>query len=446
MSILRNRLPWVIFLLAGSSAASANIYFVATDGNDSATGNRASPWKTLSHAQSLASPGDTVFIRGGTYTITAGENTCASPTDTVNAILLDRSGTASSPIRYFAFPGETPVFDFSQMTDNCRVKGFHISASWIHLKGLEIEGVPQGNNLNHESWGVWINGSHNVLEHLNIHNIQGPGVYLYNGGYNLVLNTDSHDNYDPRSSNGAGQNADGFGAHIKADNPGNVFRGCRAWNNTDDGFDLIRAYSPVVIENSWAWSHGYLPGTSTPVAAGNGNGFKLGGYGGVYVDGGQVHTIRNSVAFRNKVNGFYANHHTVANIYYNNTGFNNGTNFNLLSIAADGNAIYLGILRNNLAYGGTPTGIITGVDSAYNSWDLGLTITDTDFESVSVTGWDAPRLPDGSLPRLSSLHPAHSAVFIDKGIDVGLPYNGLAPDLGAFEAWNAWPHHPRDRH
>jgi hypothetical protein len=248
-----------------------------------------------------------------------------------------------------------------------------------------------------------------------------------------VLNVDSHHNYDPYSRTGAGQNADGFGAHIKANRPGNVFRGCRAWANTDDGYDLINAGSPVLIENSWAWLHGYLPGTTTSIPAGNGNGFKLGGFGGGYAANAPVHTIRFSVAFRNKVNGFYANHHPVANEYFNNTSTGNGVGFNMLSVDSSGAAISLGILRNNVVYTGTPVSNASGADIANNSWNLPVSVTSADFQSVSTDGWDAPRLPDGSLPVLPYLRLVPSSDLIDKGVNLGLPYSGAAPDLGAFE-------------
>jgi hypothetical protein len=52
---------------------------------------------------------------------------------------------------------------------------------------------------------------------------------------------------------------------------------------------------------------------------------------------------------------------------------------------------------------------------------------------VSTSGWDAPRQSDGSLPVLPDLCPAANSTLIDKGVDVGLPYQGRAPDLGAFE-------------
>jgi hypothetical protein len=71
---------------------------------------------------------------------------------------------------------------------------------------------------------------------------------------------------------------------------------------------------------------------------------------------------------------------------------------------------------------------------ANNSWTLPVQIGDGDFEDVSATGWDAPRQADGSLPVLRSYHLRATSDLIGKGVDVGLPFKGTAPDLGAFEA------------
>ena len=436
MGAMKTPISALLFLSFAAAPAFATNYYVAPGGSDNAAGTQAAPWASIARAQTQAQAGDTIYFRGGKYAYTAGVEACASRTAIVNAITLDKSGAAGQPIRYWAYPGETPVFDFSAMKDDCRVKGFNVTASWVHLKGLEVTGAPQqpGNRLNHESWGVWNNGSHNVFELLNLHHNMGPGLFIQNGSNNLVLNSDSHHNYDPYTSNGAGQGADGFGAHIKANQPGNVFRGCRAWMNTDDGFDLINAFSPVTIENSWAWQHGYLPGTTTPLAAGNGNGIKAGGYGGAYVANGVKHTVRFSVAFANKAAGFYANHHPLAIDFFNNTAFGNGVNYNMLGIAPDGSAVNFGNLRNNLAYKGTATSNTAGLDMANNSWTLSVQVGDGDFEDVSASGWDAPRRADGGLPVLRSYHLRAASDLIGKGVDVGLPFKGTAPDLGAFEA------------
>ncbi len=426
---------------AGSSAAAASApaagraYYIAPTGSDSATGTQNTPWASIAHAQSVAQPGDTVYVRGGTYAYTHATSTCPSQTADVDAITLNKSGSAGEPISYVAYPGERPVFDFSRMRDNCRIKGFDVTGSWIHLTGLEVEGVPQNNSLNHESWGIWVSGSDNTFELINAHHNMGPGVFIQDGGGNLVLDCDSHDNYDPHSSDGAGQNADGFGAHISANHPGNVFRGDRAWWNSDDGFDLINAFSSVTIEDSWAWRNGYLPETTTPAPSGNGNGFKAGGYGGRYVTNGAKHTIREDVAFDNLAAGFYANHHTLANDYFNDTGYANHPDFNMLGISPSGAAIGLGTLRNDIAYQGTLLSNMSGTDAAANSWDTsGVVVSDAQFQSVSTTGWNAQRQADGSLPVLPYLHLAANSTLIDRGVNVGLPYHGKAPDLGAFES------------
>ncbi|MFB9689030.1 right-handed parallel beta-helix repeat-containing protein [Amycolatopsis plumensis] len=421
-----------VTVAATPAPAAAKTYYVAPSGSDSAAGTQAAPWASVAHAQAVAQAGDTVYLRGGTYTYARANKACASQTDRVDAITLNKSGSAGNPIRYWAYPGETPVFDFSRVSDDCRIKGFDVTGNYIHLKGLEVKGVPQNNNLNHESWGIWISGSDNTFEQLNLHNNMGPGLFIQDGGGNLVLDSDSHDNYDPKTSNGAGESADGFGAHISANHPGNVFRGCRAWWNSDDGFDLINAFSSVTIENSWAWRNGYLPQTTT--SSGNGNGFKMGGYGGKYVGNGVKHYIRSSVAFNNKAAGFYANHHTLANDYFGNTSYNNHPDYNMLGITSSGAATGLGNLRNNIAYGGTLTSNMSGTSASYNSWNLGVTMSDTQFQSVSTAGWDARRQADGSLPVLPNLRLASNSSLIDKGTDIGLPYRGKAPDLGAFES------------
>jgi Pel9A-like, right handed beta helix region len=422
-----------IAIVATSVAVShaASIYYVSPTGSDSAAGTQAAPWASIAHAQSVAAAGDTVYFRGGTYSYTTATTSCTSQTATVNAIVLSKSGSSGSLMNYLNYPGEKPVFNFSGMTNDCRIKGFDVTGSYIYLRGLEVTGVRQNNNLNHESWGIWISGSHNTFEKIDAHNNMGPGLFIQNGGYNLVLNSDSHDNYDPLTSNGAGESADGFGAHVSAGMPGNVFRGCRAWWNSDDGFDLINAYSSVTIENSWSWRNGYLPETTT--ASGNGNGFKVGGYGGVYVSNGVKHTLRTSVAFLNRSAGVYANHHTLANDYFNNTSYSNGVDYNMLGINSSGAAVGLGNLRNNIAYVGTLTSNMTGTSASYNPWNLGVTMANSQFQSVATTGWNVSRQSDGSLPALSYLHLASGSTLINAGTNVGLSYNGSAPDLGAFE-------------
>ena len=429
-------LAFAVFAFLAPLSTFAATYYVAANGNDSGAGSQGAPWATIAHAQSVAVGGDIIYIRGGMYAMSSGSTGCGgSQTANSNAVALSKSGSAGKLMQYWAYPGDSaPVFDFTNLMDDCRVRGFGVTGSYIHLKGIEITGVKQRNNLNHESWGVWNSGSNNIFEMLNIHHIDGTGLFIQSGGNNLVLNCDSHHNFDPLTSNGACESGDGFGAHISASGTGNVFRGCRSWFNSDDDYDLINAFAPVTIENCWAWHAGYR--YDTGAACGNGNGIKAGGYGtdtSTFPANPPVHVIRQNLSIGNRAAGFYANHHPGTITFYNNTSYNNNPDFNMLGMDTSGANITVGTYRNNLAVAGTLTSNATNPDAANNSWTLSVTANASDFQSVSETGLDGPRQADGSQPVLSNFRLVTGSDLIDKGVNVGLPYNGASPDLGCFE-------------
>ena len=431
----------LLLLLVPAAARAADLYVApAPTGSDNNAGTQAAPLASMAKAQMLAKAGDTVFFRGGTYAFTKGTTTCSSGTATISGVVLDKSGSSGNTINYFAYPGEKPVFDFDGIRDACRIKGLLVSGSWLHIKGLELKGVRQNNDLNHESWGVWNQGSNNTFEALNIHDIMGAGLFIRHGSNNLVLNCDSHHNLDEHTSNGAGESADGFGCHVDAGETGNVLRGNRAWWNADDGYDFINASAACTVEYSWAWFNGYKPDTMDGI--GNGNGFKGGGYGADATKFPPAaeraqHTVRFCLAFANKAAGFYANHHPLSEFFYNNTSYDNHPNFNMLGENDAGADITVGVYRNNIGFGGVMfSGNDKGpaADDANNSWNTaGVTVTEADFQSVATTGMDAPRQADGSLPVLPNFRLAANSDLIDKGIDLKLPFAGKAPDLGAFE-------------
>lgn len=61
----------------------------------------------------MVQPGDTVYLRGGTYRYDDAVRDCTSRTDQVEGVRLTTSGTAERPITYAAYPKETPVLDFA---------------------------------------------------------------------------------------------------------------------------------------------------------------------------------------------------------------------------------------------------------------------------------------------------------------------------------------------
>jgi len=90
-------------MIASMTSIEAATYYVApTGGNDLNSGSIGAPFATISHGISVAHEGDTVYLRGGTFSLSS-----------VLTISTTHNGTAASPVNLFAYPGDpTPVLDF----------------------------------------------------------------------------------------------------------------------------------------------------------------------------------------------------------------------------------------------------------------------------------------------------------------------------------------------
>jgi hypothetical protein len=429
-----------VLLLSPLTILYANDFYVAPNGNDDDSGTLEKPFGTVQRAQRAAAPGDTVFIRGGTYPMQESQIACRKRIFAY-ITFLDKSGAPGKPITYRAYKDEKPVFDCSQVRPaGLRVDAFYVSGSWLHLQGLEVTGVQVTIKGHTQSICFENDGSHNIYERLAMHDGQAIGIYSVRGSDNLFLNCDAWNNWDYTSEDGKGGNVDGFGCHPPKGGTKNVFRGCRAWFNSDDGYDCIGARESVTFENCWALYSGYSPKFER---LGDGNGFKAGGYGNTAADRLPQpiprHTVRFCLAVGNKASGFYSNHHPGGSDWFNNTAYRNGSNFNMLCRLADNRTDVDGYdhkLRNNLSY--QSRALISRLDpaksdAAHNSFDLGLTLSDQDFVSVDETELVRPRQANGDLPALRFLQPAPGSALVDKGVHVGFPFHGAAPDLGAFE-------------
>ncbi len=413
-----------LLLTAAISPLSAATFFVATDGADTNAGTEAAPFATLQRTQQSVQPGDTVNVRGGTYKMTERH---ISRQRYGRAIVthLTKSGSAGQPITYQAYGQEKPVFDYSAVKPGgSRVTAFQIDGSWLQLTGLAVIGV-QVTILRHTQSICFDNeGDHNRYERLEMHDGQAIGFWLGNGAQNLVLNCDAWNNHDFTSEDHRGGNVDGFGFHAHEGSVGNVFRGCRAWFNSDDGFDFITTAEPITVENCWAFYNGY---NAKFEKLADGNGFKAGGYAATPTALLPAviprHVIRNCLAVRNKASGFYANHQPGGNDWFNNTAWKNTHNFNLLSRTPDNLKDVPGYahkMRGNLSFDGHEE--VTNLDPeksdvSGNAWNLPVTITADDFLSLDAAQLVLPRQANGDLPRITLLHlvPGSEAIGADIG-------------------------------
>lgn len=380
--------------------------FVATNGNDAWSGSYNYPFATVAKAVTVAQPGDTIFVRGGTYSLTS-------------TIVLSKSGTQEARYYLVKYPQDEtrPLFDFSATTLGY---GIQLSGSYWYIKGIDVKGAASN--------GMRISGNYNVVEFCSFFENRETGLQISNGGsYNRILNCDAYFNVDA-----AQENADGFAPKLDV-GTGNYFYGCRAWQNSDDGWDgYLRPADSVVttIENCWSFRNGYLKdGTRS---TGDGNGFKMGGGDNSNADSlRHIMFVKHCLAFDNKAKGFDENNNRGSMTLYNCTAYRNGGyNYGMPGPLKSGEQM---TLKNCLVYGSYGK-LWSAALQQRNSWLSPFTgATEGDFLSLDTTGVTGPRKPDGSLPELPFMRLSSASQFIDGGVDVGLPFAGAAPDLGCFE-------------
>lgn len=393
-------------------------YFVSPSGLDSNPGTEELPFYNISKAVAKATAGTTIYLREGVYKPTVGDIMKVKGESNVYdcVFFLSANGSSQKPITIAGYPGESVVIDLSDIKTENRIMGFDLRGNYWHLKNFDIIGIQVTQTGHSQSINIGLFGGNNcIIENVRMHDGMGIGVYATKGSNNLVLNCDAYNNYDPVSGNGRGGNCDGFGFHLnEAEFTGNVVRGCRAWRNSDDGFDLINNSAPVVIEQCWAWENGY---DSDMVSRGDGTGIKSGGYGmGATPKAPAViprNIIRNCIAYANKNQGFYANHHLGGLDFINNSAYCNRRNFNMVNrksieenVDVDG---YGHNLLNNIAFFPTSSGEdcvninLNRSTLSNNTFDGSIKVNSSDFKSLDTSELLLPRKADGSLPDIDFL-------------------------------------------
>lgn len=279
--------------------------YVSPTGVYNGNGTRENPYDIYT-AVNRVIPGQTIVLMEGTYILKTGLR-----------IQRGMNGTEEAPIRMIADPEATtrPVLDFAH-----EGTGITHGGNWWHFYGFDVT-----NTLDSYK-GFQISGNNNIVENLHTYRNGNTGIQisryhvadLYKDQWpanNLVLNCTSYGNADKGY-----EDADGFAAKLTI-GEGNVFDGCIAYNNADDGWDLFAKVATgsigmVVIKNSIAYGNGYL---EDGTLAGNGNGFKLGGDS---LSG--HHQLINCIAFNNKLKGIDSN--SCPDIYVENCiSYNNGS-------------------------------------------------------------------------------------------------------------------------
>lgn len=442
----------IILLTISPILLQATNYYASLTG----TGNGSSIDSPCSLSAGLSKPnaGDTLFLRGGQYDLTT-------------TLKFTNSGTADKRVAMVAYADETPILDFRGQAYGAR--GVQFSGDYQYVRGITIRYT--GKNA------FYVSGSYSIFENCTTYGNGDTGFQLKNCCGNLVKNCDSYDNCDYQLGDLAaadyGGNADGF-ADKQYSNTGdpNVFDGCRAWNNSDDGWDFFQKVGNTEIRNSVCYKNGpayydmrdhpryevdkkWFDQFATPLTVidadgnnitvslenytnlGNGNGFKV---GGDYT----VHNVvlTNCIAVQNTVKGFDQNNNVGSMTVYNCSAFENGRDYGFSDkVSNDGTTHAELTIKNCVSLSSKAKNTFTTgqyLVSSNNSWNTsGVSCTAADFISTSnPESVISARKADGSLPDITFMQLADGSYLIDAGVNVGLPYGGNAPDLGCFERGN----------
>ncbi|MDE6356527.1 MAG: right-handed parallel beta-helix repeat-containing protein [Clostridia bacterium] len=347
----------------GAEKIIGKTYWVSPDGTSGGAGTKEDPMDvttalSVSREHRLEA-GDTVLLKPGVYSgLTQSIHMGAS--GAFNGYITVRPATVSDGLTKEEVGDGRATLDFSEMIFLNTNRGIQIECDYVHWYGVDVCGA--GDN------GLYIAGSYNIVENSEFYNNRDTGLQLGRGAsvqatidlwpsFNLVKNCTSHNNYDNETY---GENADGFAAKLTV-GYGNVFDGCIAYRNSDDGWDLyaksesgnigqVIIYNSVAYENGFleydqrtcnkmypSWNGLYSEGNITKdgnevveniekygknsfnTRDGDGNGFKLGGS----VMEGDVF-VYNCLSFANKMHGVTDNSNPGFIKVENVTSFDNG--------------------------------------------------------------------------------------------------------------------------
>ena len=296
------------------NSVRASDYYVSPNGNDSNLGKETSPFRSIKKGIAALVAGDTLFIRGGTY----------------SEILESHSGTNfpsgtswANSVRVAAYPGEQVTLMGSigigkeqPLTQYLIFDGITIDAK-DHKSGISIDGGAHHirfingevkNSINYA--GIYTSyrndpnpGDDVFHEFINmkVHHNGIEGNFI--GGFHIKTSGTSINNCQIHDNVGWGINV---WAEEQEKTKENTFLNNQIWNNRSGGIRVNRSDTNLLYNNIvWNNQNGISVGRQ-----GNLNGTKVyhntiyvnGGYGVIVYAGATNTDIRNNIIFNNSTN------------------------------------------------------------------------------------------------------------------------------------------------
>jgi parallel beta-helix repeat protein len=251
---------------------SGSNYYVATNGDDSNPGTESQPWRTIQKAADAMVAGDTVYVRGGTY----------------SGFHLAESGTEGNLITFKAYPGEQPILDGGSLVGFTDYHGSSV-VGYFAIDGFEIRNFAHGIDLgksrnfvlrnnkvynnsltgitlddchngeihhntvyeNRSHSGIWVSGSTSIDIHHNVaYSNEQNGIGLTHGSDNNLI----HHNTAYSNSCRSDQRYAGIGIEVGSENNKTynnlIYRNCHAGYLTNSPNNEI--YHNVIFGNTGA--------------------------------------------------------------------------------------------------------------------------------------------------------------------------------------------------
>jgi hypothetical protein len=399
-------LVWILFFLvgavtlAGAVTAEAATYYIATTGNDAHVCTTAqtitTPKRTIKSGIECLKPGDTLYIRAGTYT------------ERVDLQGPNKTGREGQYITIAGYPGEKPTIRYSDGLNDYGVIKARGYRGWFIFDNLILDGSLSGSGT---GWQIR-DGNHDfILRNLEIKNFQFNGVYIIGADNVQIVNCKVH-------HQGSADGKRWYGVYFHSGANG-VIEGNEIYNNSGGG---IHAY-PGTINNLIIRGNRIFYNNTVTTSNVEGIVVYRGSISGVTqtISGVQIY---NNVVYKNSIyggmsGGIRVSNGPVGTKVWNNTAYGNkGWGINIQTTATTDTDV-----QNNIVFANTAGQITTvGTRTILNA---NLT-TDPLFVNAAADDFNL---------QLSSPAIDKGALLSPVNVDIrGDPRpKGLGQDIGAYE-------------
>ena len=216
--------------LAFLRSAPQNAWYVSPAGSDTDGGTMPAPFRTIQHAVDMAAPGDTIYLRGGTYE---------------EAVHLSHSGNADARLLLTGYAGETVILDGRDTLPRGRSPFplLLVSGDYVTVQDLTIQ--------NSYGIGLQLEGNYGIAARITAQRNASTGIRVTRGSQNAVCDSVVYWN-GKANDRSAGQHATPWAAGLSVNGAGvryTMLHGNTVWNNWGEGLSTFNSYYVTVEDN-----------------------------------------------------------------------------------------------------------------------------------------------------------------------------------------------------